>query len=121
MDYAKFAPMLVNGGELNGVRILGKKTVELMTMNHLPAEIGTLGPPSPGGSGYGLGVSVLINPAAAGNLGSVGQFGWAGAATTFVIMGPEEDMVSILLTRYMPTDFELATKWQTPGYQSIVE
>ena len=120
MDYAKFAQMLLNGGELNGVRILGSKTVELMTMNHLPANIGYLTGPSAGG-GYGLGVSVLADQAVAGNLGSVGQFGWGGAASTKVIMDPEEDMVAIFLTQYMPSEFSIINKWQTLVYQSIVE
>ncbi|MDC0598704.1 beta-lactamase family protein, partial [Gammaproteobacteria bacterium] len=118
MDYAKFAQMLVNGGELNGFRILGNKTVDLMRMNHLPPNIGTLGN---GGNGYGLGVQVLVDQAASGNLGSIGQFGWAGAATTWVVMDPEEDMVSILLTQFMPTDFDFSSRWQTMVYQSIEE
>lgn len=119
MDYAKFAQMLVNGGELNGVRILSKKTVRLMTSNQLPGSIGYLGPPSPGGTGYGLGVSVLVDVAASGNLGSRGQFGWAGAASTYVIMDPKQDMVSIFLTQYMPGDMNLISKWQRLVYQSL--
>lgn len=119
MDYARFAQMLVNGGELNGVRILQKKTVQEMTSNQLPASIGFLDPPSPGGTGYGLGVSVLVDVAASGNLGSKGQFGWAGAASTYVIMDPKQDMVSIFLTQYMPTDFNLISKWQRLVYQSL--
>ena len=122
MDYAKFAQMLVNGGELNGVRILGRKTVELMRTNNLPPEVGTIGgSPSAGGTGFGLGVSVLVDEAAAGNIGSVGQFGWAGAASTWVIMDPKEDMVAIVLTQYMPSDFEFAGKWQTLVYQALVD
>ena len=122
MDYAKFAQMLVNGGELNGARILGPKTVELMHTNDLPPEVKTIGgSPGAGGTGFGLGVSVLIDEGASGNLGSLGQFGWAGAATTWVIMDPQEDMVAIALTQYMPTDMDFAGKWQTLVYQAIVE
>jgi CubicO group peptidase (beta-lactamase class C family) len=121
MDYAKFAEMLVNGGELNGKRILGPKTVELMRTNNLPPEVGTIGgSPSAGGTGFGLGVSVLVDEARSGDLGSVGQFGWAGAATTWVIMDPKEDMVAILLAQYMPTDFDFSSKWQTLVYQALV-
>lgn len=119
MDYAKFGQMLINGGELNGVRILKKETVEQMTTNQLPEAIGYLGPPGPGGTGYGLGVSVLVDVAASGNLGSKGQFGWAGAATTFVIMDPKEEMVAIFLTQYMPHDFSISGKWQRLVYESL--
>jgi len=121
MDYARFAQMLVNGGELDGVRILGKKTVELMTMNHLPSHIPGIGGIAGEGVGYGLGVSVLLDPAASGNLGSKGQFGWAGAATTWVIMDPVEDLVLVLLTQYMPIDPEFASRFMTLAYQAIVD
>jgi CubicO group peptidase (beta-lactamase class C family) len=124
MDYARFGQMLVNGGELDGARILGRKTVELMTMNHLPPAISQIGSPSGGespGMGYGLGVSVLLDPARAGNVGSKGQFGWAGAAGTWVIMDPEEQMVSILFTQHLPADFELANVFQTLVYQAVVD
>jgi CubicO group peptidase (beta-lactamase class C family) len=116
-DYAKFAVMLTNGGELDGVRILSPKTVEFMSLNHLPENIGTRGD----GSGYGLGVSVLVDVAASGMMGSVGEFGWAGAATTWVNMDPEEDLVSILFTQYMPTDFDIYARWQNMVYQSLID
>ena len=95
MDYALFGQMLVNGGELNGTRLLGTKTVELMTSNNLPPNIPgiSLGGPPSGATGYGLGVSVTLDPPAAGNLGSKGTFGWAGAASTWAILDPEEDLV----------------------------
>jgi CubicO group peptidase (beta-lactamase class C family) len=123
MDYALFGQMLVNGGELNGTRLLGTKTVELMTSNNLPPNIPGIslgGPPSPA-TGYGLGVSVTLNPAAAGNLGSKGTFGWAGAASTWAILDPEEDLVLILMTQYMVADFDLAARFQTLAYQAIVD
>lgn len=119
MDYARFAQMLVNGGELNGVRILKKTTVRQMTSNQLPASVGDLGPPSPGGTGFGLGVSVLEDVAASGSPGSKGQFGWAGTASTFVIMDPRKDMVAILLTQYMPADSNIRRKWQSLVYESL--
>lgn len=118
MDYAKFATMLVNGGELNGARVLGRKTVALMGMNHLPAKVGSI---DGGADGYGLGVQVMIDQVALGNLGSLGQFGWAGAATTWVVMDPEEKMVSVLMTQFMPTDFDLYMRWQTMVYQALVD
>lgn len=118
-DYFKFGQMLLNGGELDGVRILGKKTVELMTINHLPKEIPENTVAS--GLGWGLGVSYLSDLVSFGNLGSVGLFGWAGAATTLVHIDPQEDMVSIFLTQYRPTDLDVYAKFQTLVYQSIVE
>jgi CubicO group peptidase (beta-lactamase class C family) len=124
MDYAQFGQMLVNGGELDGVRILGRKTVELMTSNNLPPNIPGIGfAPGTGNpaTGYGLGVSVLLNPALAENLGSKGNFGWAGAASTWAIMDPVEDMVLLLMTQYLPSDASFAGLFQTLAYQAIVE
>ena len=119
MDYFKFSQMLLNGGELNGVRILGKKTVELMRANHLPEAVPSISLGS--GTGYGLGVSSLINPAASGSLSSVGNFGWGGAATTQVLIDPVEDLVLLFFTQYMPGDMAIQGKFQTLAYQAIVE
>jgi CubicO group peptidase (beta-lactamase class C family) len=125
MDYARFGQMLVNGGELDGTRLLGTKTVELMTSNNLPSNIPaiSLGAPGLGAGGlaYGLGVSVTLDPAAAGNLGSKGTFGWAGAASTWAILDPEEDLVLILMAQYMVADFDFAGRFQTLAYQAIVD
>jgi len=120
MDYYLFSQMLLNQGKLGDKRLLGKKTVELMTMNNLPPEIPDLGAMGPG-TAYGLGVSVLLNPAQAGNLGSRGQFGWGGAATTHVVIDPVEDMVSIYLTQLMPGDMEFNNRFKTLVYQAIIE
>jgi CubicO group peptidase (beta-lactamase class C family) len=119
MDYFLFSQMLLNKGKLGGTRILGRKTVELMTSNNLPPQIPIFGLWS--GNGYGLGVSVLLDPAQLGIIGSKGQFGWAGAATTWVIIDPKEDMISILLAQYMPGDGNLMTQFQTLVYQAIVD
>jgi CubicO group peptidase (beta-lactamase class C family) len=125
MDYALFGQMLVNGGELNGTRLLGTKTVELMTTNNLPPNIPGIGFGAPGTSssatGYGLGVSVTLDPAEAGNLGSKGTFGWAGAASTWAILDPEEDLVLILMSQYMVADGDFAARFQTLAYQAIVD
>ncbi len=116
-DYARFAQMLLNKGELDGTRILGEKTVELMTRNHLPPAIGTHAP----GLGYGLGVSVVLDPAAVGNLASPGAFGWTGAATTRFIVDPEEDLVAVLMTQKWPYDARLLEEFETLVYQAIVD
>lgn len=122
-DYARFSQLLLNGGELDGVRLLGRKTVELMSRNHLPPEIrqggqpGTMEP----GTGYGLGVSVNVDPAAAGNLGSAGAFGWSGAATTWFTIDPGEKLVAILMAQQYPYDARLLSEFQTLVYQAIAE
>jgi CubicO group peptidase (beta-lactamase class C family) len=115
MDYAKFAQMLVNGGELGGERILGRKTVDLMTANHLPPRMNTVFP----GCGYGLGVGVCVSPAESGNLGSVGQFFWGGAATTWVIMDPKEELVALVFAQYIPADMDFISRFKTLVYQAI--
>ena len=117
-DYYRFAQMLLNRGKLGKAQILGKKTVELMTMNNLPPQVPDNGTP---GTGYGLGVSVLMNPAHSGNIGSIGQFGWGGAATTWVIIDPKEDMVSLYFTQYMPMEFAIVNRFQTLVYQAIID
>ena len=121
-DYALFAQMLLNKGQLNGMRLLSPKTVELMATNHLPpaalasGAASFLGP----GTGYGLGVAVLMNPAQKGNVGSVGEFGWSGAASTHVLIDPKEDLVAIYCTQLMGGDFALRAEFATLLYQSIV-
>ncbi len=119
MDYYRFAQMLLNGGKLGNVRILGKKTVELMTANNLPPQIPDIG--MGGGTGYGLGVSSLISPALSANLGSQGIFGWGGAATTWVIVDPKEDLVALYFTQLMPSEFSITGRFQTLVYQAIID
>jgi CubicO group peptidase (beta-lactamase class C family) len=102
-DYFRFAQMLANGGELDGARILGRKTLELMHANHVPAsllplEIGGL--PLPG-YGFGLGSRVLLDVAQSGAPGSVGEFGWSGAAKTQYWVDPKEQVVGLFMTQSM--------------------
>jgi CubicO group peptidase (beta-lactamase class C family) len=118
-DYALFAQMLLNKGQLNGVRLLSPKTVELMATNHLTPAALTAGGVGPG-TGYGLGVSVLMNPAERGNIGSVGEFGWSGAASTHVLIDPKEDLVAVYCTQLMGGDFPIRAHFATMLYQSIV-
>ncbi len=100
-DYARFCQMLLNGGELDGVRILGRKTVELMLANHLTH----LSPPVnefSDAEGFGLGGYVVLDPARRGLLGSVGQFGWSGAAATWFTIDPQEQLIAILMIQHLP-------------------
>jgi CubicO group peptidase (beta-lactamase class C family) len=119
-DFARLSQALLNGGELDGVRILGRKTIELMASNHLPPEVDTLGPAQGAyGTGYGLGVSVMLDPVRDGVLSSVGAYGWDGAATTRFIVDPEEEMVVILMTQKAPFNERALNELQTLVYQSI--
>ena len=113
--------MLLNKGELDGVRILGRKTVELMARNWLPANIPSINGTGPASTGWGLGVSVVIDDLANGRLGSMGSFGWAGAATTFFTVDPQEDMTYVIMTQKMPTDANIRNKIENLIYQALIE
>jgi CubicO group peptidase (beta-lactamase class C family) len=120
-DYARFAQMLLNGGELEGVRILGRKTVELMTANHLN-HLPRVTHEFSGSDGFGLGVSVRLDVAKSNELGSVGQFGWNGAATTTVNIDPREQLVGLVFAQHMPyNEHDLFWHFNTLVYQALVE
>lgn len=109
-DYLRFAQMLLNGGELDGVRILGSRTVDYMTRNHLPggAELEAFGRPlfaetEFSGMGFGLGFSVELDSAEHKILGSEGSFAWGGAASTAFWVDPHEDLVAVFLTQLLPS------------------
>ncbi|NRF65818.1 beta-lactamase family protein [Aquincola sp. S2] len=118
-DYARFAQMLLNGGTLDGVQLLGRKTVELMMRNHLSALQPPTMPGSPG-EGFGLGGSVLLDPAARGRLGSIGQFGWTGSATTWFTLDREERLVAILLMQHLPSDHRADLPRPYAAFQNLV-
>src|SRR5688572_27797627 len=119
-DYLRFAQMLLNGGELDGVRVLSTKTMELMRQNHLPPNIPSIAPGSTA-TGYGLGVSVTLNVAALGRLNSVGSFGWSGAATTTFSVDAEESLTYVIMAQLMPNDSALMQRIETLIYQAIVD
>jgi CubicO group peptidase (beta-lactamase class C family) len=124
-DYGRFAQMLVNSGELDGVRLLSRKTVDLMDMNHLPDGVsrGAAGGGNAGGEGYGLGVRVVTDPAKAGNLTSTGTFGWSGAAGTHFFVDREEDLVAVFMIQKMgsPGGPSMTDEFETLVYQAIVD
>lgn len=100
-DYARFAQMLANGGSLDGATVLGRKSVELMMQNHLSH----LAPPTHdayGAEGYGLGGSVVLDLARRARLGSVGQFGWTGAQSTWFTVDRQEGLVAVLMLQHVP-------------------
>ena len=109
-DYMRFCKMLANGGELDGARILGPRTLQFMTMNHLPGgrDIAAMGQPrftetSTEGIGFGLGFAVLLDPTVAQVIGSRGEYYWGGAASTAFFIAPAEELVMIFLTQLMPS------------------
>lgn len=124
-DYGRFAEMLVNSGELDGVRLLSRKTIDLMDMNHLPDGVtrGAAGGGTAGGEGYGLGVRVVTDPAKAGNLTSAGTFGWSGAAGTHFFVDREEGLVAVFMIQKMggPGGPSMTDEFETLVYQAIVD
>jgi CubicO group peptidase (beta-lactamase class C family) len=117
-DYLRFAQMLANGGELYGTRLLSPETVKLMRSNHLPDGVWV---GANNATGYGLGVSVLVDPVKRANLGSKGEWGWSGAASTHFIIDPEKDIVGILLTQKFPDDRLYYNEFITMTYQAFME
>jgi CubicO group peptidase (beta-lactamase class C family) len=123
-DYARFAEMLVNDGQLDGVRILSRKTIDLMASNHLPEGVtrGAAGGGTAGGEGYGLGVRVVVDPAKAGNLTSAGVFGWSGAAGTHFFVDREEGLVGVFMIQKMGGGgTRMSAEFETLVYQAIVD
>ncbi len=107
-DYLRFCRLVLNGGVLDGVRLLGRKTVALMTTNHLRGDLAAMGTPrfaetSYDGIGFGLGFSVMLDPARAQILGSPGECAWGGLASTAFWIDPSEDMAVVLLTQLIPS------------------
>ncbi len=107
-DYLRFAEMQRRGGALDGVRILGPRTMRLMASNHLPGDLASMGQKvwaevSFEGIGFGLGGWVMLDPARAQTLGSPGDFGWGGMASTVYWVDPAEEMVVIFLTQLSPS------------------
>ena len=117
-DYLRFAQMLRHGGELGGVRIRGRRTVQMMTTDQLGDAGIAEGYP---GYGFGLGVGVLTNPVRNGNLSNAGQFGWSGIATTTVLIDPKEQLVALYFEQYLPEDRDLLDYFTTLVYQALVD
>lgn len=115
-DYASFLQMTLNGGELDGHRILSRKTIELMTTNHL-GDI-----PFRSGQGFGLGFSVVTDLGTRGTLGSEGEYGWGGAYHSTYWVDPVEDLVVVYLTQIIPaTGLDDYAKLRSGIYQAIID
>jgi CubicO group peptidase (beta-lactamase class C family) len=99
MDYARFAQMLLNGGTLEGNRIVGRKTLALMASDHLGPEVKVQGAMLPPGHSFGLGFAVRMQAGMAPSAGSVGQFFWSGVAGTFFWIDPSEDLFAVFMSQ----------------------
>jgi len=127
-DYLRFCQMLLNGGELDRVRILGRKTVEFMTRNHLPGgadltelTTGLFSEIENEGSGFGLGFSVNLDPTRGGVMGSVGEFAWGGMASTVFWVDPAEELIVIFMTQLVPSrTFDFRGQLKALVYSSLV-
>lgn len=109
-DYLRFCQMLLNRGALNGARIVSPKTLELMTMNHLPGgkdltqlSISLFSEATYSGVGFGLGFSVTLDPARTLLPGTAGDFSWGGMASTYFWIDPREELIVIFMTQLMPS------------------
>jgi len=109
-DYHRFTQFLLRRGELDGVRLLGSRTVDFMTRNHLPggADLDTFGRPLYAetplrGVGFGLGFAVVLDTTRTQVLGSEGEFNWGGAASTAFWVDPREEITAVFLTQLLPS------------------
>ena len=125
-DYLRFARMLGGGGALGDPRLLGRKTVEYMTTNHLPGDFAAMGMPRFSGMpfsgiGYGLGVAVMLDPAKARILGSPGSYTWGGMASTIFRVDPSEDLILLLLTQLSPpSSYPIRRELVALTYQALL-
>lgn len=128
-DYLRFCRMLAAGGELDGERIIGRKTLEAMTRNHLPEHrdlsvvaLGWFGEMPYAGVGFGLGFSVRQDCEKGGVVSSEGAFAWGGAASTVFWVDPREDLIVIFLTQFMPSrTFNFRGQLESIVYGAIVD
>ncbi|MCP4691590.1 MAG: beta-lactamase family protein, partial [Desulfobacterales bacterium] len=125
-DYFRFTELLRRKGELDGERLLGRKTVEYMTTNHMPGDLAAMGQETFNettyeGVGFGLGVSVMLDPAKARIMGSPGEYAWGGAASTAFWIDPAEDMTVIFLTQLMPSSaYPIRRELRVLTYQALL-
>jgi CubicO group peptidase (beta-lactamase class C family) len=126
-DYLTFLRMLLSKGAYGGVRLLGRKTVELMTTNHLPGDMADMGQPrfsesSYCGIGFGLGFSVMLDPAKAQILGTPGEYAWGGVASTAFWVDPAEEMIVIMMTQLLPSStYPIRRELRVLSYQAVID
>jgi len=118
MDYVKFLQMTLNGGTFSGKRILSRKSIELMTTNHLDKASFDKGD----GTGFGLGFSVLQNLGLRGQMGSLGEYGWGGAYHSTYWVDPQEELVVVYFTQLIPAqNIDDHGKLRAQVYQAITD
>jgi len=121
-DYARFCQMLANDGELNGVRILSRKSVELMRADHMPVDMPRAGGTSLAGWGFGLTFAVSRGPGQTGIIGTKGEYRWGGAAGTRFWIDPKEEMVTIFMVQILPyRGLSYGQEFKRLAYQAIVD
>lgn len=123
-DYFRFCQMLMNGGELDGASILGRKTVNFMMQNHLSKMLDPPVTEFSDAEGFGIGGSVLLDVARRGRLGSQGQFGWSGSASTYYTIDRQEGVIAMLLMQHLPREDtrdlpRISTKFYDLVYQAL--
>src|SRR5919199_5597230 len=127
-DYLRFCRMLANGGYLDGVRILGPRTLRLMTLNHLPGgkDLATMaqnaGETNREGQGFGLGFAVLLDPTVAQIIGTPGEYYWGGAASTAFFVNPKEELIMLFLTQLRPSStYPIRRELRATIYSAITD
>lgn len=121
-DYVRFSQMLLNRGELEGARLLSRKTIELMTTNHLAPELLPYRLRAPMyGLGFGLGFSIVMDVGQYANPGSVGTYGWGGWFNTRFWVDPREELIGLLMTQYTIQGQPIGDEFRTLVYQAIVD
>lgn len=119
-DYLRFCQMLLNGGQLDGRRVVSRKTIESMTANHIGSA--PLWQDTYRGFGFGLGFRVRMDLGQSATLGSVGEYGWGGAYGTFFWVDPKEQMIGILMIQLMPyAHVNVRPEFQNAVTQAIVD
>ncbi len=122
MDYARFGQMLANNGELNGARILSRKSVELMRADHMPLDMPRVARTLWPGWGFGLTFAVHRGPGKSGMIGSKGEYRWGGAAGTRFWIDPIEEMVTIFMVQILPySGVSYGREFKRLAYQAIVD
>ena len=117
-DYLRFSQMMLNGGELDGVRILSPKTVALMTTNHL-SDLGI--PFGRKGVGFGLDFGVVLNPGDVGEVSSAGEYNWGGAAGTRFWIDPQENLIGLFMVQSIPHRTRLADDFKVLAYSAMTD
>lgn len=121
--------MLANRGEFEGERIIGARTLEFMTRNHLPGgrDLAQMGSESAGetrreGVGFGLGFAVLLDPSEAGLIGTPGEYYWGGAGSTAFWVSPADDLFVVFMTQLQPSStYSIRRELRSIVYGSITD